>query len=253
MSVARALLKLLALALVTGASYLLLLAGIIASRMARKEPLNWKVRMLGVWARVTSRVIGMRIRSEGSAPRAPFLLVANHLSYVDVLLLASRVHGVFVARGDLAGWPVLGRLTRSVGTLYVDRGSPRDIPRVAAEVQQVLEQGVGVFLFPEGTSTDGSSVLPFRPSMLETAARIGMPVSYASISYSTPAGLAPARLAVCWWGDMTFLPHLWELLSLPGFEGKVVFGGEPVRRADRKALAASLREAIRGRFEPVTS
>ncbi|MCI0658378.1 MAG: 1-acyl-sn-glycerol-3-phosphate acyltransferase [Acidobacteria bacterium] len=253
MRVARAFFRLLSLALVTLTCYLVLRLGILRSRLAHRSPLGWQVRMLGAWTRAVSRVIGMRIRGEGPVPSPPFLLVANHLSYVDVVLLASRVRGVFVARGDLAGWPILGWLTRSVGTLYLDRGYSRDLPRVAAEVHQVLSQGIGVFLFPEGTSTDGSGVLPFRPSLLETAVQLGMPVSFASLSYSTPAGAASARLAVCWWGEMTFFRHLWELLSLPGFEGKVTFGDAPIQHNDRKILAASLHEAIRGRFEPVTS
>ena len=80
-------------------------------------------------------------------------MVANHLGYVDVILLASQVEGVFVARGDLARWPLMGWLSRSVNTLFLDRANRRDLPRVGAEVAETLKRGVGVFLFPEGTST----------------------------------------------------------------------------------------------------
>ena len=249
----RALLRLAMIAAVSGGLYLALVAGVFILALRRRNALAWKVRMLGSWARATSRVMGMRIQVEGAPPRSPFLLVANHLSYVDVLLLASRVQGVFVARGDLANWPLLGTLTRSVGTIYLDRASKRDIPRVVGEVKAVLGQGLGVYFFPEGTSSDGAGVLPFKPSLLETAAQLEMPVSFASISYTTPATCLPARLAVCWWGDMTFFAHLWDLLGLPGFAARVAFGEEPLLAPDRKQLAATLREAVQRRLEPVTS
>ena len=249
----RALLRVVALVSMTGACYFVLWIGIAALRAGRRDELGWKVSMLRSWARAVSRIVGMKIRAQGAPPMPPFLLVANHLSYVDVILLAARVRGIFVARGDLARWPVLGALTRSVGTLYLDRANKRDLPRVAGKVKQALAQGCGVFFFPEGTSSDGTGVLPFKPSLLETASELAMPVSYASLSYTTPAEAPPARLSVCWWGDMTFFSHLWELLCLPGFEGRIAFGGEPLLASDRKLLAANLREAIRTRFEPVTS
>jgi 1-acyl-sn-glycerol-3-phosphate acyltransferase len=209
--------------------------------------------MLRSWARAACLILGMKVTVRGVPPRPPFLLVANHLGYVDVLLLASRVRGVFVARGDLARWPVLGVLTRSVGTLYLDRSHKRDLPRVAGQVKEALAQGLGVFFFPEATSSDGAEVLPFKPSLLEIASDLAMPVSFASLSYTTPPQAPPARLSVCWWGEMTFFSHVWKLLSLPGFAGKISFGEEALLASDRKVLAARLREAIRSGLEPITS
>jgi 1-acyl-sn-glycerol-3-phosphate acyltransferase len=249
----RALSRLLMIAALTGAHFLVLVGGVSVLRLLRRNPLAWKARRLGSWSRAVSRAMGMRLRVDGGPPQSPFLLVANHLSYVDVLLLAGRVQGVFVARGDLAGWPLLGVLTRSVGTIYLDRSSKRDIPRVAEQVRAVLAQGLGVTFFPEGTSTDGGAVLPFKPALLETAARLNLPVSYASLSYATGPECPPARLAVCWWGDMTFSDHLWDLLSLPGFEARISFGEQPLLDPDRKQLAATLREAVQRRLEPATS
>jgi 1-acyl-sn-glycerol-3-phosphate acyltransferase len=253
MSRLRALCRLVALALVTGACLAILQLGLWWDALARRQPLSWRARMLGVWARACCQVIGMRIEARGGAPAPPFLLVANHLGYVDILLLAAHARGIFVARGDLAHWPILGWLTRQAGTLYLDRANPRDIPRVVQQADRALHAGVGVFLFPEGTSSDGSDVLPFKPSLLESSARLAMPVSHASLAYTTPCRCAPARLAVCWWGDMPFAPHLWELLKLPYFEARITFGEEPMRHADRKVLAAALREAVRGHFEPAHS
>ena len=195
--------------------------------------------------------MGARIESRGAAPEAPFFLVTNHLSYVDVLVLASRVDGVFIAKSDVAGWPIVGALCRSVGTLFVDRRARRDLPRALAAIDRTLAAGQGVVLFPEGTSTRGEEVARFHPSLLEVAARGRHPVSYASLGYVTADGAAPADLAVCWWGDMEFAGHLWGLLALPGFRATLAFGDERIQDDDRKRLALRLRQAVAGLFTPV--
>jgi 1-acyl-sn-glycerol-3-phosphate acyltransferase len=184
------------------------------------------------------------VDARGAPPSPPFFLVSNHLSYVDIALLASRAEAVFVARGDLAGWPVFGLLSRSVGTVYLDREAKRDIPRAAAAMEGKLREGVGVVLFPEGTSSDGSGVLPFRPSLLDPAARLGIPVHWAVVDYRTAPEGPPARQAVCWFDDMEFLPHLLHLMRTSGFEARVVFGDTPVSGSDRKALAQDLHAAV---------
>ncbi|HKX45760.1 MAG TPA: 1-acyl-sn-glycerol-3-phosphate acyltransferase, partial [Planctomycetota bacterium] len=114
-----------------------------------------------------------------------------------------------------------------------------------------LARGHTVVLFPEGTSSRGVEVLPFRPSLLEPAAGGGFPVVPAAVSYRTPAGAPPASRAVCWWGDMTFAGHFVRLLGLPGFDARVAFGSEAPREPDRKVLADNLWQAVRAQFEPV--
>jgi 1-acyl-sn-glycerol-3-phosphate acyltransferase len=86
--------------------------------------------------------------------------------------------------------------------------------------------------------------MPFRPPLLESAARAGLPVWYATISYRTPDGWPPAREVVCWWADMSFGPHLLKLLGLPGFDARLVFGEQPVVESDRKLLAKRLRQEV---------
>lgn len=231
--------------------YVALLAGAWVRAATRRQASRWRAGIFRAWAAGTARVIRMRIEVRGSAPRPPFFLVSNHLGYVDVILLASLLDCVFIAKSDVAGWPVLGRLCRSVSTLFIDRESKRDIPRVIDSVADTLKAGVGVILFPEATSSDGSGVLPFRPSLLEAAARARLPVSYATLTYRTPEGATPAYLSVCWWGEMTFGPHLLKLLRLPGFHATVVFGAQSFREDDRKILAQKLRHAIEEQFLPV--
>jgi len=201
------------------------------------------------WARWSARAIGARIEVEGSPPDAPFVLVSNHLGYVDVLVLASQIDCVFVSRADVAGWPVLGPLVRMVGTIFIDREAKRDIPRVLVQVDDNLAHGRGIVIFPEGTTSDGSTVLPFRPPLLEAATRAGIPVRCVSLTYRTPPGTAPASETVCWWGDMTFWPHVLRLFRLPYFTAKVRFAPERIRETDRKRLAATAREIVARHFE----
>lgn len=193
----------------------------------------------------------MRVTVEGSPPAAPFLLVSNHLSYMDIILLAMVVDAAFVAKADLRSWPALGRVFATADTIFIDRGRRRDVVRVTERIHHELARGLGVVVFPEGTSTKGDGMLPFKPPLLDFAARRDHPVHYAAISYTTAAGDGPASRLICWWGDTPFLPHILELLRLERFDARLAFGGAPIHDGDRKALARKLREATERCFIPV--
>lgn len=231
------------LILVTAALWIFWLAGAVPARLARRSG-AWAARILNRWARASARVIGMRMQVAGEPGSEPCLLVANHLSYVDVILLAAQRPCVFVAKSEVAGWPVLGVLARSMGTLFVERGRKRALPPLAQAIRAELAGGRTVVLFPEGTSTSGRGVSPFHPALLEPAIALGLPVHHAAIHYATGPGAPPAELCVCWWGEMTLAGHLAELLRLRSFEARLVFGAAPFRDTDRKALARRLHGAV---------
>ncbi len=239
----RATLRVVALAATTLGLYLLLRAGLLARRRAESRA-GWQNRLFRAWCRALARLLGVEARWHGAVPDPPFVLVANHLSYVDILLLGSRLPCLFVAKAEVAEWPVLGHLCRSVGTLFIDRDRKRDVPRTLEAIRETLGRGLGVVFFPEGTSSDGARVPPFRPALLELPARLGMPVHHAALAYRTPAGSPPAGESVCWWGDAPFLPHLLRLLRLPAIEATVVLGSGPIAARDRKALASDLHAAV---------
>ncbi len=197
------------------------------------------------WAAWTAWLLRMRIECHGRPPQAPFFLVSNHLSYIDVVPFFRHVDGFFLARGDAAHWPLLGPLAASVGTLFIDRERRMDLKRVAAEGAARLAAGKGMIVFPEATSSDGRTVLPFHSALFELPIRAGLPVHTASIAYETPSGAPPAAHAVCWWGDMAFLPHLYRLFALPAVHATLRFSTQGLHGTERKRLAAGAEEGVR--------
>ena len=210
---------------------------------------RWRNRMIRAWGRAMLRTMGGRLAVQG-APPGPSLVVSNHLSYVDIVALASSLPTVFVSKAEVARWPGIGILARFSGTIFVQRENKRDLPKAAGRIASELENGSGVVLFPEGTSGPGRQLLPFRPSLLDPAARGELEVAFAAVSYRTPAGCPPASQVVCWWGDMPFGGHVTRLLRLPYFEAEIRFGPETLRGSDRKDLSSRLWHAVKVLFEP---
>lgn len=211
----------------------------------------WRQLAFAMWTKSFVRISGMEIEVAGRVPQPPFFLVCNHLSYVDIAALRAAVRGIFVAKAEIQNWFLAGRIVRDMGVIFIDRSNRRDIPRAGAEIIERLSAGEGVIVFPEGTSTKGEDVMPFNSSFLEFAARTDLPVSYASITYETPAGELPASDMICWWQDITFIAHMLRLFRLRHFTATITFGEEPVVNVDRKALASELRTRVRESFVPV--
>jgi 1-acyl-sn-glycerol-3-phosphate acyltransferase len=205
---------------------------------------RFRDRMTALWSRGLTRILGLRIAVEGSPPPRGALLVANHVSYVDILLIAARLPCAFVARADVEGWPVIGLLCKAAGVIFVDRSRRTDAKRAGDALLAALERGRTVVLFPEGTSSDGTAVLPFRSSLLDGAARTGRPVFAAAVGYRTIGDSPPAETAIAWWGDDEFLPHLATLLTVPRTEARIRFASEPVVASDRKQLAVALQRTV---------
>lgn len=198
-----------------------------------------------------AKIFNMRITVRGRPPQAPFLLVTNHLSYMDIILLASQLGCTFISRHDVKSWPVIGHLTTLMGTIYINREVRKDVVRVGNLIAAALARGEGIALFAEGTSGSGVQVNPLKPSLLEFAVQSRQPVHYASLGYRTDAGEMPAHLAVCWWADMAFSTHVFNLLKVARFYAEIVFGEDTVLEEDRKILAQKLQTRISALFTPV--
>jgi 1-acyl-sn-glycerol-3-phosphate acyltransferase len=203
------------------------------------------------WARGVAVLLGLKVRIDGEVPQAPFFLVSNHLSYLDIVTYAAVMPARFVAKREVRSWPAVGLLARAMATIFIDRTVKRDAVRVQGSLARAIADGDGVVVFAEATSSAGHEVLPFRPALLEWAAQSGSPVHHASVGYRTSAGSIPAHLSVCWWGEMTFGRHLAALARLPWIEATVRFGDAPIAERDRKRLADLLHQAVSARFIPV--
>jgi 1-acyl-sn-glycerol-3-phosphate acyltransferase len=178
----------------------------------------------------------------GSVPEKG-LIACNHLGYIDILVIGSVCPSLFVAKSDVRGWPVFGWLASRAGTIFVSRDEPA---RVAAQLRQMelpLRHGHHVVLFPEGTSSDGSSVLPFRSSLFESVITAGSPITPAAIGYDLGGG-GSVGSEIAYWGDHFLLPHLINLLCKKSFTACLVFGTSRSPMPDRKQEAAFLHAEI---------
>ena len=249
----RAILRIFLLVLWTGTMSLVFFPLRLLSFMSLSVVLQLQVTSFTTWARGAAGITGMRIHREGNPPNPPFVLVSNHLSYMDIVLLATQVDAFFVSKSEVATWPVIGFLARSVNTIFVDRNNHRDVPRVIDEMEAVLKAGHGVVFFPEGTSSDGADVLRFKSSLFDAPIRMGYPVHAVALSYEAPKTYPPASTSVCWWGDMTFVDHLYRLLQMPWFDATVVFGEGVQHHSNRREFAEATRQAVKRGFRPATA
>jgi 1-acyl-sn-glycerol-3-phosphate acyltransferase len=200
-----------------------------------------RARCLHRHSRRTLRAMGVEVSARGHVPGCG-LLVSNHLSYLDILVLSSITPAVFVAKSEVRRWPVFGWLARRAGTLFIERAKRGDVARVNDEAARLLETGLLLVIFPEGTSSDGREVLPFRSSLLEPIVGRRHPLSVAHISYEVEDG--DASEDVCYWGDMTFGPHVLKLLGKGRVWASVTFTAVENKADSRKELARQLHSEV---------
>jgi 1-acyl-sn-glycerol-3-phosphate acyltransferase len=187
--------------------------------LLQRDPEPLLARASTVWARSLCSILGITVVTDGPegltvAPGS--LVAANHQSYLDIIIIASVIPVLFVAKQEVRHWPVLGWLAAMGGTVFIDRIAFRGALHAMASLDRSLANGVNVQIFPEGTSTDGGTVLPFRSFLFHSAVTAARPVIPVTINYreidGTPVTTAN-RDIVCWYGSMTFVHHLWELFS----------------------------------------
>jgi 1-acyl-sn-glycerol-3-phosphate acyltransferase len=203
------------------------------------------------WSQAVCAIVGIERDVRGAPPTGGVLLAANHVSYIDIVVLGSLYPCLFVAKSEIASWPFFGAVARLAGTLFVDRGRTRDVVRTGERMAEQLEGGIGLTLFPEGRAGDGAAVGLFLPSLFEPAARAGVPCWAASLSYETPGAPLPPATTICWHDHSNFLLHFGRLLGLKRIRARVTFSHEPARSDDRKELARSLRASVSESFVPI--
>jgi 1-acyl-sn-glycerol-3-phosphate acyltransferase len=182
----------------------------------------------------------------GGLTQAPLLLVSNHVSWLDILVLHASRFCRFVSKDDVRGWPLLGALATGAGTLYIERGSRRDAQRVVQLMAASLQRGEVVALFPEGTTSEGRMVLPFHGNLLQSAIDSGVPALPLALAYlDGPSGqLASAAAYV---NDDSLLASVWRVLKSQGLRARLAVGQpELAAGRSRRDWAADLRQRVQG-------
>jgi 1-acyl-sn-glycerol-3-phosphate acyltransferase len=192
-------------------------------RLPRAERTRELAALFARNCRRALRVQGIEVEIGGPRPVGPALLVSNHLSYLDPIVIAAAVDCVPISKADLAGWPVLGTAARRCGVIFVERSSAHSRLSVMREAEQVLRDGSMVLNFPEGTTTDGSTLLEYRKGLFGVALELGLPVVPLALTYQ------PRELA--WIGDDTFVPHYLRLTAMRAAYATLTFG-EPLAARD---------------------
>ena len=170
------------------------------------------------------------------------MIVSNHLSYLDILVFSAALPCVFVSKAEVERWVIIGRYARWAGTVFVRRHDRPDAARANVSVAESLNYDVPVVLFPEGTTTDGHRILRFHSTMLQPAVDAGTQVTPCAIAYELDDGDVAEE--VCWWGDMTLLPHVWNLLGKKAIRARIAFGEASVAGGGRKELSHILHEQV---------
>ena len=225
----------------------LILAGVVIALSFGRLSLHQRARIASRWNHVAARALGVRLRVSGQLglPDRPVLLVANHVSWLDIPVVSAVRPVRFVSKDDVRAWPVMGWLATRTGTLYLNRGSGRAAHRMAAALAEALRDGQHVVIFPEGTTTDGSHVLPFKPMLMQAAVDAEACVVPLSLHYLDRHGLPTTAAAFI--GEMSFVDTLRNIVAARGLCAEVVLH-PPIDSVglDRNQLAAMTEAAIAG-------
>ncbi len=225
--------------------FYVLLAGGVAGSLAIRCLITGDLphaRPLAAWYKARlCRMLGLVIHTRGEAVQRPVFLVANHVSWLDIVVIGGLLPVNFVSKAEVAGWPLIGWLVKHGGTLFIPRGA-HQAGEIGRQIGERLGRGAAVLVFPEGTTSDGAKVRPFFPRLFAPAVESGWPVQPIALSYRHPSGVHPTAPFV---DDDPLPAHLWRVLGEKRIEVEVTF--LPVldaRGTDRRTLATRSRREI---------
>ncbi len=195
-------------------------------------------RLPWIYHRLLCKLLGVKLAVDGIPPTGATLLVANHVSWLDIPVLSALLPVSFVAKREVGTWPLFGWMAKLQRTVFVNRENRHSTGNKRNEIAARLQQGDCLVLFPEGTSSDGGHVLPFKSSYFGAVEGLDIPVVPITISYQGP----PKFYA--WYGDMDLVPHLWAVVKSGPIQVRVTIH-TALATADRKTMSAHAETAIR--------
>jgi 1-acyl-sn-glycerol-3-phosphate acyltransferase len=197
------------------------------------------------WARTMLARLAIELIVVGDPPvHGPMLLVSNHISWLDIVVMHAARHCRFVSKAAVQHWPVVGTLATGAGTLYIERESRRDAMRVMHHMAERLTAGDVLAVFPEGTTGDGTTVQTFHANMLQSAISAHAQVQPVGLQFRD-AATGAVSFAPCYIGDDTLFQSLWRTLKTQSVQAVVRFGvAQGAEGRDRRAWAADLHQAV---------
>ena len=213
--------------------------------LGERRAWRWRERIILNWNRTVCRLLNVRIRVSGQRDPAARLTVANHISWLDIIALGSLQPLVFVAKAEVADWPVMGRLSRGIGTVFIRRGDPEQSAATLEAMTWMLRRGAHLMLFPEGTTTRGDQVLRFHGKLFNPAQLTAVRVQSVALRYRGASSLVAPFV-----GDDDFLPHLLRILRQPVIELDLHYCPSLPGGLRRDQLARAARLQICERLDP---
>ena len=230
----------------------LLLLALSAACLQKIAP-NTVRRITRVLYRFAARMLRLHIIVRGDPPPPGALLIANHRSWIDIIVLGSACETGFVAKAEIRRWPLLGTTAAAIGTVFVDRGNPRQVHVQRDQLAAALQTGARTVLFAEGTTHDSRALLPFKSALL-AAVPVGASVVPTALEYCHLYGIAGGRrlrAEASWIGEVDFMPHLRERLRGGPLRVEVRFCPPITAGDNRKALAFACRTAIQSALHAI--
>jgi 1-acyl-sn-glycerol-3-phosphate acyltransferase len=216
------------------------------------RPGSFAARLTLWWHRRVCRILGVRVTVDGRMNSTPTLFVVNHISWFDIPALGSQIPVHFLSKDEVNSWPIIGWFAQRTGTLFIKRGAHGAAQQSIADIRQVLQQGNHVIIFPEGTTTDGSSVRRFHSRLLQAAIDAGVQVQALALTYPHPGGVHPNAPFI---GDTQLLESSLAMMSERRMDANITFlSSVDARQYNRDQLAQmtenEIRQLVEARHRP---
>jgi 1-acyl-sn-glycerol-3-phosphate acyltransferase len=241
--------------IVSGVALLCFLWKFLVPDLVRRR--RFYVKTVSMFSRLGLWLMNAEINVFNEPPdNQHYFLVGNHQGMLDILVLAADHPSLFITSVDLRETPFLGTLAEIGGCLFVERRNRHNILNEMLEIRRALQQGLSVILFPEGTSTNGERILPFKKTLVSSAAGTGIPIKPFVINYRSVNGEPMSdkwRDYVCWYGDIQFYQALWRMLTVRSVKVDLEYFPEVIIHTDeqRREIVTQIQALVESKFTPI--